>query len=360
MLFRSLSRSFAVVVACASALCGSASAQTKELAGAGSSAAAPVYKVWAAEYAKVRGGESLTYAAVGSSAGMAKVRSREVDFGGSDIVGSAQELERDGLVMIPTVVTGIVPVVNLPQVSNATLKLSGEVLAAIFLGSVTRWDADAIKALNPGMPLPALPIRRVVREDGSGTTFHFTDYLSRVSPDWKTQHGVANKVQWKGEVLAAKGSADVAKTIRSTVGSIGYIDYNYVLDDGLVGVALRNADGQFVTAGPEGFREAVSRSDWYAKGDFLSSISNSAGARSWPITMGTFVAVPRVAKQTDRAERALRFITWSYLNGDALAREARFVPLPTRVQANAYREISKITGAAGEPLGAKVLSSLMK
>ena len=329
------------------------------LSGAGSSAAAPVYRVWAREYAK-DGGEPLSYAPVGSGAGMGSIRKREVDFAGSDIISARAELERDGLVMFPTVITGVVPVVNLPRIAPNAMRLTGDVLARIFLGEITQWDAPPIRDLNPALALPSLPIRLVVRADGSGTTYHFSEFLSHVSPLWQQRFGVGSKFNWSADVLAVNGSGEVSKAVRATPGAIGYIDFNYVLDDGLSGVAMKNADGQFVVAGVEGFREAVRHSAWFSDGDFWAPIDNAPGPRSWPITMGTYVAVPRVAAQADRTERALRFITWGYLHGDALAREAKFVPLPDKVQASAYREISKVSSGSGERLGAKVLATLVK
>jgi len=329
------------------------------IAGAGSSAAAPVYKTWSAEYAK-DSGDTLAYEAIGSGAGMAKIRKRETDFGASDVIASKSELDRDGLVMFPTVITGVVPVVNLPHVAPGAMRLTGELLAKIFLGEVTQWNAPEIRALNPELNLPAERIRLVVRADGSGTTYHFSDYLSRVSAEWKQRLGVASRFDWPAAVTAVKGSGEVSKAVRATSGSIGYIDYNYVLDDALCGVAMRNAEGQFVQAGVEGFREAVTHSAWFTAGDFSAEINNVPGAKTWPLTMGTYVAVPRVAAPGSGAERALRFVTWAYLHGDALARQAKFVPLPDKVQARAYREIAKIAGAQGEPVGIKLIGQLVK
>jgi phosphate transport system substrate-binding protein len=329
------------------------------ISGAGSSAAAPVYKVWAAEYAKDQG-DQLSYEAIGSGAGMAKIRKREADFGASDVIASKAELDRDGLVMFPTVITGVVPVVNLPHVAPGAMRLTGELLAKIFLGEVAQWNAPEIRALNPELNLPAERIRLVVRADGSGTTYHFSDYLSQVSPAWKQRLGVASKFDWPAAVTAVKGSGEVSKTMRATVGAIGYIDYNYVLDDALCGVAMRNAAGQFVQAGVEGFREAVTHSAWFTSGDFFAEINNAPGAKTWPMTMGTYVAVPRVAARGSGTERALRFVTWAYLHGDALARQAKFVPLPDKVQASAFREIAKIAGSQGEPVGVKLLGQLVK
>jgi phosphate transport system substrate-binding protein len=331
---------------------------SEAISGAGSSAAAPVYKIWGAEYAKARG-TSLDYAPIGSGAGMAKINKHEVDFGASDVIASPSDLKKNDLVMFPTVITGVVPVVNVAKVGSNQLRLTGDVLGRVFAGQITQWDAPEIKALNPGLKLPARAIRVVARADGSGTTYHFSDYLSRTSAAWKARYGVASHFDWPAGTLAVKGSGEVAKTVQATEDSIGYIDYNYVLDDDLVGVAMKNADGQFVTASVEGFHQAVMHSTWYSAGDFSTELNDLPGASTWPITMGTYIAVPRVAAAGDRAERTLRFLTWAYVHGDSLARQAKFVPLPERVQASAYREISRVLGANGESLGAKSMGAVV-
>ena len=326
--------------------------------GAGSSAAAPVYRIWANEYAK-QGGPSLAYDPVGSGAGIVRIQKREADFGASDFILPGTQLQKDDLVMFPTVITGVVPVVNVPGVASNSLRLDGDVLARIFLGEITQWDAPEIRALNPALKLPAMPIRPVVRADGSGTTYHFSDYLSRVNPRWKQRFGVAPKFNWGAYATAVSGSSDLSKAVRATVGAIGYIDYNYVLDDSLCAVSMKNADGRFVTAGVGGFRQAVFNSQWFSSGDFSAELNNAPGSDTWPITMGTYIALPRVARQGDRAERAVRFITWAFVHGDDLAKQAKFVPLPEKVQASAYREIAKVTSSSGELLGLKVLSSVV-
>jgi len=345
------------LVLCAAAAVAAPALAAEAITGAGSSAAAPVYKIWATEYAKVRG-TTLDYAPVGSGAGMAKITKHEVDFGASDVIASAADLKKNDLVMFPTVITGVVPVVNLAKVGPSQMHLTGDVLGRIFAGQITQWDAPEIKALNPGLRLPSRPIRLVARADGSGTTYHFSDYLSRTSAAWKARYGVASHFDWPAGTLAVKGSGEVAKAVRSTEDSIGYIDYNYVLDEDLTGVAMKNADGQFVAASVDGFHQAVLHSTWYTAGDFSTEINDMPGAGTWPITMGTFVAVPRVAAG-ERAERTLRFLTWGYVHGDSLARQAKFVPLPERVQASAYREISRVMSPNGESLGAKTMGNLV-
>ena len=338
----------------------SAGAATETINGAGSSAAAPVYRIWAAEYAKSQGaGAGIVYDPVGSGAGMSKIGKHEVDFGASDVIGSAADLKKNDLVMFPTVITGVVPVVNLPKIGPNQLHLTGDVLARIFLGQVTQWDAPEIKALNPDLKLPAHPIHLVARADGSGTTYHFSDYLARTSAAWKAKYGVANHVDWVAGTSAVKGSAEVAKTVKATPDSISYIDYNYMVDDELTAVAMKNAAGQFVEANVDTFHEAVMHSTWYSDGDFSTEINDLPGAKTWPITMGTYIAIPRIAPQGAKTEGALRFVTWAYLHGDALARQAKFVPLPEKVQASAYREISKVSNASGASLGAKLMGNLV-
>ncbi|WER50989.1 phosphate ABC transporter substrate-binding protein PstS [Cupriavidus sp. WKF15] len=330
-----------------------ASAQVR---GAGSTAAAPVYQIWAESY-KASTGVNIAYEAVGSSEGMKRVRDGGIDFGASDVPLSASEAKRVHLVLVPTVVTAAVPVVNLPSVAQGQLRLTGDVLAKIFLGKLDAWDATEIQALNPGISLPKLKIRPVVRADGSGTTFHFTDYLSNVSDDWKIAFGTKSSLSWPVGFLTAKGSDEVVRAVRSTPGTIAYIDYNYVLDAGLSPVQLRNAAGNFVTAQVSSFREAVLNSDWNRKGDFSSSLVNRPGRDTWPITMGTFVAVPEISKSAKQTLAALRFVTWGYLRGDDLARRAKFVPLPERVQANAYRELARITDESGAMIGLQSMAS---
>ena len=353
-------RSFLSFALCASAVIAvPAFAVADSISGAGSSAAAPVYKIWAAEYAKAKG-TTLDYAPVGSGAGMTKIYKHEVDFGASDVIASAADLKKNDLVMFPTVITGVVPVINLAKIGQGQLHLTGDVLGRIFVGQITQWDEPEIKALNPGLKLPNHAIRLVARADGSGTTYHFSDYLSRTSAAWKAKYGVANHFDWPAGAIAVKGSSEISRTLRATPDAIAYIDYNYVIDDELTGVAMKNADGQFVAASVEGFHQAVMHSTWYSVGDFSTEINDLPGTGTWPITMGTYVAVPRVAVAGDRAERTLRFLTWAYLHGDSLARQAKFVPLPERVQASAYREISRVMSQSGESLGAKTMSNLVE
>lgn len=327
------------------------------ISGAGSSAAAPVYRVWAQAYA-TRGGDGVAYDAVGSGAGMERIRKREADFGASDVIAPTADLQKDGLVMFPTVISGVVPVVNLPKSATA-IRLTGELLAKIYLAEITSWNAPEIVALNSGVALPNQPIRVVCRSDGSGTTYNFTDYLSKLSPAWKAKYGVASKHPWPASFIAVKGSSAVSQAVRANTGAIGYIDYNYVVDDELTDVQMRNAAGKYIAASTGSFRSAVFQSDWYRKGQFSGTLTNLDGESSWPITMGTYVALPKVATDNTQSLRALRFFTWAFANGDALAGLAKFVPLPEKVQASAFREIVSVVGQNGESIGLDSLKVLL-
>ena len=330
-------------------------AQVAPITGAGSTAAAPIYRVWAENYQKASQ-TPLNYDAVGSGAGLARIRARKVDFGASDIPPSRAEMERDGLVAVPTVVTAAVPVINAPGVGRGELRLTGEILARIFLGQVSAWNAPEIRELNPKLRLPAAPIRVVVRADGSGTTYHFTDYLGKVSSEWASSRGAKSQFQWPSEFIAVNGSGEVVRAVASTPGAIGYVDYNYVLDNDLNYAVMRNAEGAFVAPTPESFAAAVRNSEWSSKGDFSRGLTNMRGRGSWPITMGTYLVLPGTSSTPTGTLAALRFLTWGYLNGDELAKSAKFVPLPQSVQAKAYAEIAKIVDDKGNAIGLEALS----
>lgn len=333
---------------CAVSTAGHAAGEA--VAGAGSTAAAPIYRAWASAYQKATGA-SFSYEAVGSSAGIKKIRAGETGFGASDVAPPEAELARDGLVVFPVAITGIVPVVNLPRIADGQLRLTGELLARIFMGEITNWSAPEIRQLNPGVALPDLPIQRVVRGDGSGTTYNFSDYLAKESPAWKQRFGASTLVAWPAGVLPATGSDGVVREVKQRSGAIGYVDFGYVADNGLAGAQVRNEDGEFLRASVLGFRSALSASDWVASGRFTTTLTAQHGKQTWPITMGTFVLVPQVSSQPERTQAALRFFTWSFNHGDALVQQANFVRLPDRVQASAFRVISAVRSKDGRALG---------
>lgn len=323
---------------------------TLTISGAGSTAAAPIFRAWAREYGKVTGA-SLDYQAIGSSAGLKKIRAGQTDFGASDVAPPGAELDRDGLVMFPVAITGIVPVANLPKLADGQLRLTGEVLARIFMGDIAQWSAPEIRQLNPGVALPDLPIRVIVRADGSGTTFNFTDYLSKESGAWKKRYGPGGLNAWPTSGDAVPGSDGVVKAVRERPGAIGYVDYASIGENRIASVQLRNADGEFVRAGVPGFQAAVSASDWIATGSFTATLTGLRGKATWPITMATFVAVPRAPRHPEQALAALKFFVWAFRHGDALVHQASFVPLPDRVQASAFGAIATVKDRSGKSLG---------
>ena len=326
------------------------------MTGAGSSAAAPIYASWGQAYEKTSG-VSLAYEPIGSSAGLKKIRAHEAHFGASDVSPTDAELAQDGLVVFPVAVTGISPVVNLPKVANGQLRLTGEVLARIFLGDITQWNAPDIATLNPGLALPGLHIQVVVRADGSGTTYNFADYLAKVSPAWKTSQGVHSKYDWPSGFVAVKGSSGVVKAVSDTTGAIGYVDHGYVQAHQLAAVQVKNQAGSFVQPSTQGFKEALNASTWASRGQFTTTLTNQPGTHSWPITMGTFVLVPKVTPAPEQTLRVLRFFVWAFMNGDTLVQANNFVRLPDRVQSLAFKAISSVKDSAGAPIGLTLLGS---
>ena len=338
-------------------LCMQASAlYAQTISGAGSSAAAPIYQGWAQAYQKATG-MRFAYEPIGSSAGLKKIRAHETNFGASDVSPSEAELTKDGLVIFPVAITGISPVVNLPKVRDGQLRLTGDVLARIFLGEINQWNASEIVKLNPGSILPDTPIKVVVRADGSGTTYNFADYLAKLSPTWKSKYGVKTSFDWPTNFVAVKGSDGVVKAVKETAGAIGYVDYSYVKDNMLMTIQLQNLEGEFTKPSTIAFRSALAASEWASKGSFTGTLTNQAGTGSWPITMGTFVVLPKIADQPDQAVRVLKFFIWAFVNGDSLVQSNNFVRLPDRVQASAFKAISSIKDKTGNAIGMSLMAA---
>jgi phosphate transport system substrate-binding protein len=328
-------------------------AQSQTLNGAGSSAAAPIYRSWAAQYQQ-RGGPLLTYESIGSSAGIKKIKAEQTGFGASDVAPSPDELKSSGLVLFPIAITGIAPIVNLPKIGDGQVRLTGPVLARIFLGEIKQWNDPAVTQLNTGLQLPDLPIKVVVRSDGSGTTYNFADYLSKVNSTWKTSYGAKTSFPWPSNFIASKGSDGVVKSVKETVGSIGYVDYGYVKDNKLTSVQMAGADGDFVQPSVMSFRAAMHNSEWNSKGTFSSTLTNIAGKGCWPITMGTFVLVPQIAKNPEDTTAVLQFLVWAFMNGDSLVQQNNFVRLPDRMQSLAYKAIASVKDKSGQSLKLKL------
>ncbi|MES2933951.1 MAG: phosphate ABC transporter substrate-binding protein PstS, partial [Pseudomonadota bacterium] len=276
-------------------ICLSLSASAIEITGAGSSAANPLYSKWADAHIKTVG-IKVSYEAIGSSGGIKKIKADSVDFGASDVAMSQEDLNKFKLINFPTAISGVVPVVNLPGIKAGDLQLTGEVLANIYSNKVLRWNDPAIAALNPGLNLPKIAIIAVARQDGSGTTYNLSDYLSRVSTDWNTTYGKNFTISWPAAISQVKGSSGVVDMVKATSGAIGYLDYNYVVQERLSYVQLRNRDGKFVAPNGDSFRSALNNSGWKSNGAFEEMLTNKPGADTWPITVGTFAILPQRAK----------------------------------------------------------------
>ncbi len=320
-----------------------------DIIGAGSSAAAPLYTKWAASYLQQRG-TTVNYQSVGSSAGIKKIEENAVNFGATDVALSRTESQKKNQICFPTAISGVVPVINIPGVRHGELQLTGEVLADIFARKILYWNDPRIAAINPGRMLPKIAIVAVARQDGSGTTYNFTDYLSKVSPSWKENFGTNFTIAWPIDVTQAKGSSAISSTVKRTIGAIGYIDYNYVLQDQLNYVKLKNRDGRFVAPSAFTFASSLNNSSWRTKASFEEMLTDKAGTNSWPITMGTFVIVPKVARDPGAAIATLKFFTWAFLKGDGIVSGVDFVRLPDQVQARIYSELTRITDHDGKPL----------
>lgn len=301
----------------------------QDVTGAGASFPAPLYAQWADAYYKLRG-VKVNYQSVGSGAGLRQIRGRTVDFGASDMPLSDEVLAKDGLVQFPTVIGGVVPVVNLAGVAPGQLRLTGPVLADIYLGKIKRWSDPAIAALNPELALPDKQIAVIRRADGSGTTFIFTSFLSKVSPGWKERVGTSTAVKWVTGA-GGKGNEGVAAFVMRLPNSIGYVEYGYAKQSKMRYVALQNAAGEFVVPDEPAFAAAAQGVDWSKT--FNHVLTNSTGKGAWPISGATFILMHRDATKPARAAAALAFFDWAFKYGDDLARRIDFVPLPPEVQA---------------------------
>ncbi|MCC7284081.1 MAG: phosphate ABC transporter substrate-binding protein PstS [Acetobacteraceae bacterium] len=308
------------------AIAAAVPAGAQQITGAGATFPAPVYQQWGEAAARAIGVD-LNYQAIGSGGGINQVISGTVDFGATDAPLAAGRLAKLGLVQFPTLVGGIVLTINVPGVGDRELKLTGALLAEIFQERLGRWNDRRIAELNPAITLPNIPVAPVYRADASGTTFQFTDYLSRMSEDWKALAGSATSVRWPAGV-GARGNDGVAAMVRNARGGIGYVEYAYARLNRLATVQLRNRDGQFVAASEATIGAAAAGVDWAADPSFAVSLNDRPGAEAWPIAASTFILVPTHARDPRRTEAVLRFFDWALREGDAIARDLVFVPLP--------------------------------
>jgi phosphate transport system substrate-binding protein len=306
---------------------GAASAQ--QITGAGSTFAAPIYAKWG-EAASDKTGVKLNYQAIGSGAGINQINNRTVDFGASDMPVKGDDLTAHKLMQFPTVIGGVDIIVNIPGIKPNEVKLTGPVLADIYMGTITKWNDKAITALNPGLKLPSTAIAPVHRADGSGTTFVFTDYLSMQSADWKSKVGASTSVSWPVGA-GAKGSDGVAATVHQIPGGIGYDESAYAAQNHLTTVALQNKDGKFVTPTMAAFQAAAANADWSKVQNFAIDLNDQPGAASWPIESATFVLLPTDPKDVNQSAAVKKFFDWGFTNGDKIAEDLLYIPLPGKV-----------------------------
>ena len=321
----------------------------QEATGAGASFPAPLYSKWAADYHKAAG-VKINYQSVGSGAGLRQIEAKTVDFGASDAPLKDEDLAKKGLVQFPTVIGGVVPVVNIQGITAGQHKLCGQVLGDIYLGKVTHWNDPAIVALNPGVKLPEAAIAPVRRADGSGTSFIFTNYLSKVNAEWTSKVGEGTAVNWPTGA-GGKGNEGVAAFVGRLANSIGYVEYAYVKQNKLNYVQLQNAEGAFVAPDDDAFKAAAAGADWSKS--FYQILTNQPGKASWPITGATFILMHKSQDKPQQAAASLKFFEWAYQNGDKTAADLDYVPMPDSVKRVIVKSWGEIKDAAGKPIALK-------
>ena len=332
MIFSLKSRVLAAAVAASFVFAANAA----DVTGAGASFIYPVMSKWSADY-NTATGKKVNYQSIGSGGGIAQIKAATVDFGSSDAPLKPDDLAASGLAQFPSVIGGVVPVVNVQGIAPGALKLDGKTLADIFLGKVKTWNDPAIVALNPGVQLPDGKITVVHRSDGSGTSFNFTNYLSKVNPDWKSKVGEGTAVQWPVGI-GGKGNEGVAAYVKQIKGGIGYVELSYALQNKMAYTSMKNAAGKFVQPSDESFAAAAASADWANAKDFYLVMTNAPGETSWPITATNFILVHKQPKNPASAKATKDFFKWVYANGDAQAKQLDYVPLPDALvkQIDAY------------------------
>ena len=321
-------------------------AAAQDVTGAGASFPAPLYSKWAADYNKATG-IRINYQSVGSGAGLRQIEAKTVDFGASDAPLKDDELAKKGLVQFPTVIGGVVPVVNIKGVAPGQLKLNGQVLGDIYLGKITNWTDPAIKALNPGLALPDAAIAPVRRADGSGTSFIFTNYLSKANAEWKTKVGEGTAVNWPVGA-GGKGNEGVAAFVGRLPNSIGYVEYAYVKQNKMTFAQLKNTAGAFVSPDDTAFKAAAAGADWSKS--FYQILTDQPGKDAWPITGATFIVMQKVQDKPAQAAASLKFFEWAYKTGDKTADDLDYVPMPPAVKSIIEKSWAEVKDASGKAI----------
>ena len=343
--FKTLSVSFAAISMAGFSL----PAMAQEATGAGATFPAPLYAKWADAYHKATG-VRINYQSVGSGAGLRQIRGETVDFGASDMPLTDQDLNKDGLIQFPTVIGGVVPVVNIAGIQPGQIKLTGKVLGDIYLGKLLKWNDPAILALNPGVNLPAADIQVVSRADGSGTSFIFTNYLSKVNPEWKSRVGEGTAVKWPTGA-GGKGNEGVAAYVKRLPNSIGYVEYAYVKQNKMTYTLLQNKDGHFVAPDDLNFKAAAAGADWSKS--FYQVLTDQAGKDTWPLSGATFIMMHKVQDKPMQATQVLKFFDWAYISGDQMATDLEYVVLPEAVKALVRKEWGQLRDTAAKPVPLK-------
>jgi len=319
-------KQFIIGITTVSALFLAGVSQATDITGAGATFPYPIYAKWADAYKK-KTGIGLNYQSIGSGGGIKQIEAKTVDFGASDMPLKPEDLEKNGLMQFPTVVGGVVPVIHVNGINAGELKLDGATLANIYLGKITKWNDPAIAAMNSGLKLPDDNITVVHRSDGSGTSFIFTHYLSQVSPDWKSSVGEGTAVSWKAGT-GGKGNEGVASYVQRIKGSIGYVEYAYALQNKMNHVQMKNHNGKFVQPDSNAFQAAAAGAEWSKAPGLYLLLTDAPGAKSWPIAGATFILMHKSQDKPAIAKEVLKFFDWAYANGDKMASDLDYVPLP--------------------------------
>jgi phosphate transport system substrate-binding protein len=322
-----------------------------DITGAGATFPYPIYAKWAEAY-KAKADVGMNYQSIGSGGGIKQIRAKTVDFGASDMPLKADVLEKDAMIQFPTVMGGVVPVVNLQGVAPGQMKLDGPVLADIYLGKVKKWNDPRLVALNKGVNLPNQDITVVNRSDGSGTTFIFTNYLSKVSNEWKDKVGNNTSVQWPAPTsTGGKGNEGVASFVQRIKGSIGYVEYAYAKQNKLSYTLLKNSAGAFVGPTAEAFQAAAAGADWKSAPGMYVILTDAPGKASWPIAGATFILMHKDQANAERARSVLQFFDWAYKDGDKMALDLDYIPMPDAVVKLIHAEWkSQVRDRSGKPL----------
>ena len=330
-------------------LAAASMASAQDVTGAGATFPAPVYAKWADAYNKATGAK-VNYQSVGSGAGLKQIKSKTVDFGASDMPLKDEELAADGLMQFPTVIGGVVPVVNIKGIQPGQIKLTGQLLGDIYLGKITKWNDPALVAQNPGVPLPDAAISVVRRADGSGTTFLFTNYLSKVNAEWKAKAGEGTAVNWPTGA-GGKGNEGVSAFVMRLPNSIGYVEYAYAKQNKMSHVLMKNKDGNFVAPDDANFKAAAAGAEWNKS--FYQVLTEQPGKDAWPLTGATFILMHKTQDKPASATGSLKFFDWAYANGDKMAADLEYVALPATVKDLVRKQWAEVKDGSGKAISYK-------